>query len=96
MALGLLALLSLMAFMDSSTRGGTHVWAAALLFFYAVHVGLLIGTQRWPLAPGETTIEGSTIAALLAGAVGTIVAGVALAQLFVVLYQKKTSRRRSA
>ena len=95
MALGLLALLSLMAFMDSSTRGGTHVWAAALLFFYAVHIGLLIGTQRWPLTPGETMIEGSTIAALLAGAVGTIVAGVALAQVFVVLYQKKTSRRRS-
>ena len=95
MALGLLALLSLMAFMDSSTRGGTHVWAAALLFFYAVHVGLLIGTQRWPLTPGETTIEGSAIAALLAGAVGTMVAGVALAQVFVVLYQKKTSRRRS-
>jgi hypothetical protein len=30
MTFGLLALLSLMAFMDNSTRGGSHVWAVAL------------------------------------------------------------------
>ena len=35
MTFGLLALLSLMAFMDNSTRGGSHVWAVALLVLYA-------------------------------------------------------------
>lgn len=93
MTFGLLALLSLMAFMDSSTRGGTHVWAGALLFLYAVHVGLLIGTERWPLTPSNTAISGSTIAALVAGMVGTIVAGVALGQVFVALNQKTSARR---
>jgi hypothetical protein len=95
MSFGLLALLSLMAFMDSSTRGGTHVWAGALLFLYAAHVGLLIGTARWPASPGAAMIRGDTIAALLVGAVGTIVAGIALAQVFVSVSQK-TSARRSA
>jgi hypothetical protein len=95
MSFGLLALLSLMAFMDSSTRGGTHVWAGALLCLYAIHIALIIGTERWPLVPTETAIDGNTIAALIAGMVGTIVAGVALAQVLVVLYQKTSARRRS-
>jgi hypothetical protein len=95
MSFGLLALLSLMAFMESSTRGGTHVWAGALLCLYAIHIGLLIGTERWPLVATETAIEGGTMAALIAGMVGTIVAGVALAEVFVALYQKTSARSRS-
>ena len=95
MLFGLLAMLSLMAFMDSSTRGGCHVWGAALLVLYAVYTALLIGTAVWPAAPSEPSIEGFTIAALIAGAVGTIIAGVALAQVLVATYQV-TSRGREA
>jgi hypothetical protein len=87
MTFGLLALLSLMAFMESSTRGGSHVWAVALLVLYAVHISLLIGSEAWPGPGQETTIAGPTIAALLTGLVGTILAGLALAQVFVTIYQ---------
>jgi len=93
MVFGLLAMLSLMAFMDSSTRGGAHVWAAALLVLYAVHIGVLIGTEVWPPNGAEPSIEGFTIAALLAGTVGTIVAGVALAQVLVATYQVTSNRQ---
>ena len=92
MTFGLLALLSLMAFMDNSTRGGAHVWAVALLVLYAVHIGLLVGSDVWPVHGTEVRIEGPTIAAILAGVVGTIVAGMALAQVFVVAYQATSSR----
>lgn len=93
MTFGLLALLSLMAFMDSSTRGGSHVWAVALLLLYAVHVGLLVASEVWPPVRGmEVSIQGPTIAAILAGVVGTIVAGMALAQVLVVTYQASSSR----
>ena len=94
MSFGLLALLSLMAFMESSTRGGSHVWAAALLALYAVHLGLLVACEVWPRPGVEATIEGPTVAALLTGTVGTIVAGMALAQVFVAIYQSSSSRRK--
>jgi uncharacterized membrane protein len=82
-----------MAFMDSSTRGGSHVWAVALLVLYAVHVGLLVASEVWPPVRGmEVSIQGPTIAAILAGVVGTIVAGMALAQVLVVTYQASSSR----
>lgn len=96
MTFGLLALLSLMAFMDSSTRGGAHVWAAALLVLYAVHVGLLIASEVWPLAGRSPVIEGPTMAALLTGAVGTILAGLALAQVFVALHQSASRRAKAS
>lgn len=95
MLFGLLAMLSLMAFMDSSTRGGCHVWGAALLVLYAAYTALLIGTAVWPAAASEPSIEGFTIAALITGAVGTIIAGVALAQVLVAAYQV-TLRRPAA
>jgi len=94
MAFGLLALLSLMAFMDSSTRGGAHVWAVGLLVLYAVHIGLLVASEVWPIHGGERSIEGPTVAAILTGLVGTIVAGMALAQVLVVAYQGNSSRIR--
>jgi len=92
MTFGLLALLSLMAFMDSSTRGGSHVWAVALLVLYGVHLGLLVASEVWPVPGVEVTIQGPTIAAILAGVVGTIVAGMALAQVLVVAYQASSNR----
>lgn len=92
MAFGLLALLSLMAFMDNSTRGGAHVWAVALLVLYAVHIGLLVGSNVWPVHGTAVSTEGPTIAAILAGAVGTVVAGMALAQVLVVAYQATSNR----
>ena len=92
-AFGLLALLSLMAFMDSSTRGGSNVWAVALLVLYAVHVGLLLAGQVWPVE-GMKVIEGPTIATVVTGLVGTIVAGMALAQVLVVTYQVTSHRRK--
>ncbi|MGB5810471.1 MAG: hypothetical protein WBG86_08075 [Polyangiales bacterium] len=92
MAFGLLALLSLMAFMDSTTRGGAHWWAYALLGLYAVHIGLLVAIQRWP-EPGVTaSLAGPTVAAIIAGVVGTVVAGVALAQVLVVAYNANAGR----
>jgi len=94
MTFGLLGLLSLMAFMDSSTRGGAHVWAGALLVLYAVHVGLLVASEVWPLAGREVSIEGPTIAALLTGTVGTIVAGLAFAQVLVAVHQSASSRTK--
>ncbi len=87
MAFGLLALLSLMAFMDSSTRGGANVWAVALLVLYAVHIGLLVATEIWPVHTSMPSIEGPTVAAIVAGTIGTIVAGLALAQVLVTAYQ---------
>jgi hypothetical protein len=92
MAFGLLAMLSLMAFMESSTRGGSHVWAAALLVLYAVHIGLLVGTELWPSESPDASIDGPAFAALITGVVGTIIAGIALAQVFVVI-QQATGRR---
>lgn len=92
MTFGLLGLLSLMAFMDSSTRGGAHVWAVALLVLYAVHIGLLIAGEVWPISGREASIEGPTIAALMTGTVGTIVAGLALAQVLVAVHQHASSR----
>jgi hypothetical protein len=92
MSFGLVALLSLMAFMESSTRGGAHVWAVALLVLYAIHVSLLIAVHVWPATGGDATVEGPTIAALLTGTVGAIVAGLALAQTFVAIYRGSPRR----
>jgi len=86
MAFGLLALLSLMAFMDSSTRAGAHWWAYSLLALYGVHIGLLVASQLWPIPGARSAIEGPTVAAIITGMVGTVVAGVALAQVLVVAY----------
>ncbi len=91
---GLLALLSLMAFMDNSTRGGSHVWAVALLLLYAVHIGLLVASDVWPAQPIQVSLEGPTIAAILTGVVGTIVAGMALAEVLVVAYQATSGRSK--
>jgi len=95
MTFGLLALLSLMAFMESSTRGGAHVWAGALLVLYGIDVGLLVASEVWPIAGRAANIEGPTIAALLTGAVGTIIAGLALAQVFVAIYQSASNRAKA-
>jgi hypothetical protein len=92
MAFGLLALLSLMAFMDNSTRGGSHVWAVALLVVYALHIGVLVAREVWPVQGTEVSIQGPTVAAILAGVVGTIVAGMALAQVLVTAYQATSNR----
>ena len=94
MTFGLLALLSLMAFMDNSTRGGSHVWAVALLILYGVHLTLLVASELRPMQGIETTIQGPTIAAILTGVVGTIVAGMALAQVLVAAYQATSNRVR--
>ncbi len=96
MTFSLLALLSLMAFMESSTRGGAHVWAVGLLALYVIHLGLLVAAELWPVSGARATIEGPTVAALLTGMVGTIVATLALAQVFVIVYQSATSRPKSA
>ena len=89
---GLLALLSLMAFMDSSTRGGSHVWAVAVLVLYSIYIALLIASGLWPVDHGPANIEGPTIAAILAGTVGTIVAGLALAQILVSAHKAGSNR----
>ncbi len=92
MVFGLLALLSLMAFMDNSTRGGSHVWAVALLVLYAVHIGVLVASEVWPAQASHVRIEGQTIATIVAGVVGAIIAGMALAQVLVVVYQATSNR----
>ncbi|KPK16858.1 MAG: hypothetical protein AMJ62_03665 [Myxococcales bacterium SG8_38] len=92
MTFGLLALLSLLAFMESSTRGGSHVWAVALLALYALHIGLLVAGELWPLEGVHPSLGGPALAAILTGMVGTIVAGVALAQVLVVVYQAASNR----
>ncbi len=89
---GLLALLSLMAFMDSSTRGGAHVWAVAVLVLYSVHIALRVATGLWPVDRGPASIEGPTVAAILTGTVGTIVAGLALAQILVTAHKAGSNR----
>jgi hypothetical protein len=94
MTFGLLGLLSLMAFMDDSTRGGSHVWAVALLILYALHIGLLVASEVWPIDGSPMSIGGPAIAAVLTGVVGTLVAGMALAQVLVVAYQAISSRVR--
>jgi hypothetical protein len=96
MTFGLLALLSLMAFMESSTRGGAHVWAGALLVLYAIDVALLVASEVWPFAGRGVIIDGPTVATLLTGAIGTIVAGLALAQVLVAIYQLASNRAKSS
>ena len=95
MTFGLLALLSLMAFMDNSTRGGSHVWAVSLLVLYGVHLTLLVASELRPMHGMEATIQGPTIAAILTGVVGTIVAGMALAQVLVAVYQATSNRTKA-
>ena len=92
LSFGLLALLSLMAFMDSSTRGGSHVWAVAVLMLYSLHIAVLVASGLWPVDAGSPSIEGPTIAAILAGVVGTIVAGLALAQILVAAHKAGSIR----
>lgn len=94
MAFGLLALLSLMVFMDSTTRGGAHWWAYALLALYTVHIGLLVAIRTWPHEAMTQAPGGATVAAIIAGVVGTVVAGVALAQVLVVIYNAVNNRAR--
>jgi hypothetical protein len=94
MTFGLLAVLSLLAFMESSTRGGSHVWATALLLLYALHIGLLVASEVWPLPGMRPTLSGPAVAAVVTGMVGTIVAGIALAQVLVAAYRAASSRIR--
>lgn len=96
MGFGLLALLSLMAFMDSTTRGGSHWWAYALLTLYTGHIGLLVAIQEWPAEGATEGLSGPAVAAIITGVVGTVVAGVALAQVFVVAYNSVSGRPRDA
>lgn len=48
----LLLLLSLLAFMDSSTTAGCRVWGAAILGWYGIYVLLELAVRMWP-APGQ-------------------------------------------
>ncbi len=90
LAFGFVGLLSFTAFMDSSTRAGTHLWSVSLLALYAIHVGLLI------VSHGGVN-GGATPTAMIVGAVGAIVASLALAQVFVVLFvaAKRRNRQRA-
>lgn len=91
MAFALVALLALLAFMEASTRGGAHVWAYTLLALYAGHVTLLTSRALWPLIGTAPTMPDSALAATLSGIVGTLVATMALAQLFVLGHQAGTA-----
>ena len=97
-AFGLIAVLSLLAFMESSTRGGSHVWAYSLLTLYALHVMLLLASAHWPVYPQSPAPTAAATAAMLAGIVGTVIAAMALAQVFVVASRsaKTGSSGRSA
>jgi hypothetical protein len=65
-----------------------------LLVLYAVHLALLVASEVWPMPGTAATIQGATIAAILTGVVGTIVAGMALAQALVVAYQATSNRAK--
>ena len=71
--------------MESSTRGGAHVWAYSLLTLSAAHVVVLLLRTHWPLAPQGETLTAVANAAILAGISGTVLATMALAQVFVVV-----------
>ena len=62
---------------------------------YAVHIGLLVASEIWPVHPGSQAIDGPAISAILAGMVGTIVAGLALAQVLVATYKVASNQRES-
>ena len=95
-AFGLIAVLSLLAYMESSTRGGSHVWAYSLLTLYALHVMLLLAGAHWPVHPQGPTPSAQVTAAMLAGIVGTIIASMALAQVFVVVSRSTKGDRAGA
>jgi hypothetical protein len=59
---------------------------------YALHVGLLVATDLWPLRGMQPILDGPATAAILAGMIGTIVAGMALAHVLVVAYQAASGR----
>ena len=63
-----------------------------LLVLYGVHLTLLVASELRPMQGIEATIQGPTIAAILTGVVGTIVAGMALAQVLVAAYQATSNR----
>ena len=96
MAFALVGLLSLLAFMEASTRGGSHVWAYTLLALYAVHLLLLTSRATWPATDSASTLPAGAFAAIIAGIVGTLVAAMALAQLFVLRQQSVSAERADA
>jgi hypothetical protein len=51
-----------------------------------------MASEIWPAADAHTRLEGPTITALVTGVVGTIIAGMALAQVLVVCYQAASGR----
>jgi len=59
-------------------------------------VGVLVAGEVWPLSGQAPSLEGPTIAALLTGAVGTVLAGLALAQVFVAAYQTASKRAKAS
>lgn len=87
MTFALVGLLALLAFMEASTRGGSHVWAYTLMTLYAGHVLLLTTRALWPPLSTATPMPDSALAAILGGVVGTLVAAMAMARLFVLRHR---------
>ncbi len=83
LAFALLVLLSLLAFMDSSTTGGCRVWGTAILVWYAAFVMLELAVGTWPgpgsAAGGPDSLVARVFPTELAGPPSAEVAAMALA-----------------
>ncbi len=88
-ALGLLAILSMLSFMEGNTRAAAHVWAYALLAMYALHIGARVAAAHWPVASDPSVLGGPGTAAIAVGMIGVAIAAVSLAQLWVSLYRRQ-------
>lgn len=87
-AIGLLAILSMLSFMEGNTRAAAHVWGYTLLGMYALHIGARVAANNWSVDSNSYGLAGPETAAILVGMVCVAIASGALAQLWVALYRK--------
>lgn len=94
---GILLLLSLLTFMAPSTTGGTQVWGAALLFWYALHAALTLVTSIHPPEGGGPAIAfaSPTTGVTVAAAACAVLSAVALAQALAVMAGGTVEQRRT-
>ncbi|MCA9528820.1 MAG: hypothetical protein KC543_01645 [Myxococcales bacterium] len=77
-------ILALLAFMDSRTRAGAHMWAYGLLGVFAVDVALSVAERLWPATGVGVALPDPLTATLIASAVGAVATATAAAQLLAV------------
>lgn len=85
--LTIVLMLSLLAFMDARSTGGSGAWAGALLVWYAIHQWARLAAESWlvgAMAPALAHLPPAVVAAGIAGPLFVALVAVGLAQLLAV------------